>query len=233
MPLVLALVLSVLVARGVVWPNRWLAAAYPVRGVDVSAHQGTVDWPTLAAQDVDFAYVKATEGSGFVDERFETNLRGARDAGLAVGAYHFFSFESPGAAQAAHVVATVPDRPGLLPVAVDVEHYGPFHTGPPDPATVRAELHDLVDALRAHYGVDPVIYATLSAYRRYVADDFAANPVWIRSVYVPAMMADDRPWTFWQYSHRDRLEGYDGREPYVDVNVFRGSLDDLAGLAAR
>src|SRR4051794_19051508 len=49
---VLAL-LAVLVARGVLWPNRLLAARYDVRGVDVSAYQGRIDWPTLAAQDVD------------------------------------------------------------------------------------------------------------------------------------------------------------------------------------
>src|SRR5690606_2275403 len=87
---------AVLVWHGLVWPNRLFAARYDVRGVDVSAWQGTVDWPTIARQDVDFAYVKATEGSSFVDRQFEANLRGARQAGLLVGAYHFFSFESSG-----------------------------------------------------------------------------------------------------------------------------------------
>src|SRR5690349_18650218 len=132
--------LAVLVARGALWPNRPLAARYDVRGVDVSAYQGRIDWPTLAAQDVDFAYIKATEGSGFVDERFEDNLRGAREAGLLVGAYHFFSFESPGRSQAERIFATVPADGDLLPVAVDVEHYGDFVGHPPDPEAVREQL---------------------------------------------------------------------------------------------
>lgn len=42
---------------------------YPVRGVDVSAHQGRIDWQTLAGQDIAFAFIKAAEGSGFVDRR--------------------------------------------------------------------------------------------------------------------------------------------------------------------
>lgn len=225
--LVVVAIAATLVARGVLWPNRLLAAGYDVRGVDVSSYQGTIDWPRLAAQDVDFAYVKATEGSGFVDDTFETNLRGAREAGVLVGAYHFFSFESPGRTQAEHVVATVPAQEGLLPVAIDVEHYGEFYRDPPDPEAIRAELRVLVATLREHYGVEPVIYATQAAYSRYVAGEFTASPLWIRAVYLPPRVSDGREWTFWQYSHRDRLDGYDGEESFIDMNVFRGDLADL------
>ena len=219
-----------LVVRGVIWPNRLLAARHEVRGVDVSSYQGSIDWPVLAGQDVDFAYVKATEGSTFVDDTFETNLQGARDAGVLVGAYHFFSFESPGRTQAENVIATVPADRALLPVAIDVEHYGAYVRNPPDAATVRAELRVLVATLREHYGVEPVIYATEVAYRRYVAGEFSGSPLWIRAVYLPPRVSDGRDWAFWQYSHRDRLEGYDGEESFIDMNVFRGDLAELQGL---
>jgi lysozyme len=223
-------VTAVLVERGVLWPMRALAAGYDVRGVDVSGHQGRIDWPVLAAQDLDFAYVKATEGSAFVDARFTENLAGARDAGLLVGAYHFFSFESPGRTQAEHVIATVPADADLLPVTIDLEHYGEFHRDPPEPAVVQAELRDLADALREHYGVEPVVYATRAAYDQYLVGQLPDSPIWIRSVYLPPPGHADREWTFWQYSHRDRLDGYDGRESFIDLNVFRGSLDDLRAL---
>ncbi|GIG21705.1 glycoside hydrolase family 25 [Cellulomonas chitinilytica] len=221
-----------LASRGVLWPNRAFAARYEVRGIDVSAHQGEVDWPTVARQGVDFAYVKATEGSSFVDARFEDNVREARAAGLLVGAYHFFSFESSGEAQAEHVLETVPDEEGLLPVAVDVEHYGAFQAHPPDVATVRAELTALLETLRAH-GEEPVVYATQAAYERYVAGAFPGTPIWIRSVYVPPSMSDARAWTFWQYSAKERLDGFDGDEPFVDMNVFRGDADELRALASQ
>ena len=225
--LVVVALVAALVVRGVLWPNRLLAARYEVRGVDVSSYQGEIDWPVLAGQDIDFAYVKATEGSGFVDSRFAENLRGARDAGLLVGAYHFFSFESPGRSQAEQVIATVPADRGLLPVAVDVEHYGTFFRDPPDADKVRAELEVLVATLREHYGVEPVIYATQAAYSRYVAGGFPDTPLWIRAVYLPPRVSDGRDWTFWQYSHRDRLDGYDGEESFIDMNVFWGDLADL------
>ena len=78
---------------------------YPVRGIDVSHHQGPIDWQRVAADDVAFAVIKATEGGDHVDDAFATNLREARAAGLAVGAYHFFTFCRPGGDQA--LAATV------------------------------------------------------------------------------------------------------------------------------
>jgi lysozyme len=51
-------------------------------GIDVSNHQGSVDWSRVAADDIRFAYVKATEGGDFVDSRFAANWAGARAAGL-------------------------------------------------------------------------------------------------------------------------------------------------------
>ncbi|WP_292542118.1 GH25 family lysozyme, partial [Mesorhizobium sp.] len=61
---------------------------FPVRGIDVSHHQGRIDWRRVAADDVAIAVIKATEGGDHVDDAFAANLREARAAGLAVGAYH-------------------------------------------------------------------------------------------------------------------------------------------------
>ena len=65
---------------------------YPLRGIDVSNHQGQIDWPRVAKDDVAFAIIKATEGGDFVDKSFARNIEAARAAGLTVGAYHFFTF---------------------------------------------------------------------------------------------------------------------------------------------
>ena len=79
---------------GLIQLNNPSKKRYPVRGVDVSHYQGTIDWPVLAAQDLDFAYIKATEGSSHTDEKFAENWEAAKDTGLRIGAYHFFSFDS-------------------------------------------------------------------------------------------------------------------------------------------
>ncbi|MBL0886718.1 lysozyme [Myceligenerans sp. I2] len=227
---VLAAVLAMLVAQGVLWPNRLFAARYDVHGIDVSHHNGDIDWDRVAAQDIDFAYVKATEGSAHTDELFTENWVRAREAGLAVGAYHFLSFESSGEDQAANVVGTVPSAPDALPLVVDLEPYGPFTGNLPPAGEVRAILDPLLTALEDHYGQPPVIYTTREAYDAYLAGSYRRNPVWIRAVALPPRLPDGRAWTIWQYSHRDTLDGVGqdaGAEPYVDMNVIDGTLAQL------
>ncbi|GAA1737982.1 GH25 family lysozyme [Microbacterium paludicola] len=222
--------LAVLVWSGILWPGRMFAAGYETRGVDVSSYQGEIDWQVLASEGIDFAYIKSTEGSSYVDERFEANWAGANETELLVGAYHFMSFESAGQSQAEHVIDTVP-RGADLAIAVDVEFYGDFFADPPSRADVDAILRPLLERLQAHYGSPPVIYATPEAYDRYIAGAYPDNPIWIRSVVLPPTLEDERDWTIWQYSHRDRLAGYEGDEAYIDMNVFRGSTAELAALA--
>nr|WP_217497729.1 GH25 family lysozyme [Lysobacter enzymogenes] len=67
-------------------------ARYPLRGIDVSHHQGAIDWRAVARDAVAFAYLKASEGGDHRDRRYAANARDARAAGVAVGAYHFFTF---------------------------------------------------------------------------------------------------------------------------------------------
>ena len=223
-------IVAVLVATGVLWPNRIVASGYTTRGVDVSAYQGAIDWDVLGAENIDFAIIKATEGSGSQDSRFAANWAAAGETGLVLGAYHFMSFDSPGAAQAQNVIDTVPVVPGALPVTVDLEFYGDYFDAPPSRETVREILDPLLATLEEHYGKPPILYATPEAYDRYLTDDYAANPIWIRSVVLPPRLSDGRDWTIWQYSHRDRLPGYDGDEPFIDMNVFDGSLTELLRL---
>ena len=201
-----------------------------VRGVDVSHYQGDIDWPVLVAQGrLQFAYIKATEGSAGVDEYFEANWNGAREAGLRAGAYHFFSYDSPGADQAAHFIDTVPAVSGALPPAIDVEFYGDYDKSPAPVDAVVPQLQAMIDALTAHYGRAPVIYCTDRSYRLYVQGRFEDCGVWIRSVYgAPRRPLD---WVFWQYDARARLKGYSGAEQFIDMDVFYGAPAQLETFA--
>ena len=58
-------------------------------GLDVSSWQGNVDWATVAANGARFAFVKATEGTSYVNPYFTQQYVGAFDVGLVRGAYHF------------------------------------------------------------------------------------------------------------------------------------------------
>ena len=98
---------SILVWNGVIILNASAAREYPVAGVDVSSYQGQIDWETLSSQNISFVFIKATEGSSFVDPCFAYNYEESQKTDLAVGAYHFFSYDSPGAAQAENFINTV------------------------------------------------------------------------------------------------------------------------------
>lgn len=224
--------LFLLIAGYAVWmglPGEAAAAAYPVKGVDVSAYQGEIDWAVLS-DGLDFAFIKATEGSGYTDPMFRQNLEGALDARLRVGAYHFFSFDSSWDAQAAHFISVVPADERLLPPVVDVELYGAHRSHPPEPDAVRASLELLLGELEAHYGKRPILYATGRSYRLYLQGAFREYPIWIRDVHLPPSLPDGRGWLFWQYSDRARLPGYSGPESRIDRNVFCGSPEEFSRL---
>lgn len=209
------------------FPQEAAPGAWEVFGVDVSSYQGEVDWPTLAEQGIRFAFCKATEGSGHVDPTFQQNWQNAREAGVLVGAYHFFSYDSPGETQAENFIAQVPVTAGALPPVVDVEFYGKHDRNPPSKEETWAILGPLLERLEEHYGVKPILYATYRSYKLYLVGETGDYPLWITRPIVGPM---DKPWTFWQYSHSARLEGYVGKEERIDLDVFRGSLEELKGM---
>ena len=201
-------------------PHQW-----EVFGVDVSSYQGTVDWHTLAGQGVDFAFIKATEGSLLQDKQFAANWAGALEAGVRPGAYHFLSYDSPGETQADNFIDLVPVTQGALPPVVDIEFYGPYLDTPPEKEQVQAILDPLLERLEAHYGVKPILYVTYRSYYSYLTDaKYAGYPIWCSS---PTIFPLVPRWDFWQYSHAARLEGYTGAQPLIDLNVFRGSREEF------
>ncbi len=221
------MILFLLIWNGVVLLNNPSREQYPVRGVDVSSYQGEIDWAVLSTQDIEFAFIKATEGSSYADERFAYNYEQARRAGLRVGAYHFFSYDSPGEAQADNFIGHVEVFDGMLPPVIDVEFYGDKERNLPDKDRTRRELDALIGRLTEHYGLKPIIYATEKSYDLYIAGSFADLDIWIRNVITSPRLSDGREWTFWQYTNRAVLDGYIGTERYIDLNVFCGSRADF------
>ena len=51
--------------------------------------------------------------------------------------------------------------------------------------------------------------------------------IWIRNVYIPPSLSDGRDWTFWQYTNKGYLKGYQGKEKYIDINVFHGTEEEF------
>ena len=206
----------------VIFINRWFVnEKQSTIGVDLSSYQADVDMNALKAQGVAFAYIKATEGSSHQDARFPENWANAARAGLPSGAYHFFSYDSAGATQAENFINAVgPELSGRLLPVVDVEYYGDKEQNPPDKEDVIRELSVFLDALEAQYGVKPMIYTRSDLYDKYLAGSFDAYPFWISSLYTPIRWNYHGDWVLWQYLNRGVLEGYEGGETYIDLNVL-------------
>ncbi len=218
-----AIALAALVAMLAGWWTPWSARF--VQGVDVSWHQGAIDWRALAADDVAFAYIKATEGGDHVDPRFAINWNDAGAAGLYRGAYHFFTLCQPGARQAANFIAIVPRVEGALPPALDLEHMGPCLEGPTMPDVV-SEALVFLDRLEAHYSARPIIYTTREFHDAHLRG-LSGERFWIRSLAMrPRFREND--WVIWQHHNRGHKRGVSGP---IDLNAFRGDADALAAFA--
>ena len=229
--ILLVTLVFLLIFFGVILLNNPSREVYPVRGVDVSVHQGEIDWEVLSGQGISFAFIKATEGATFVDERFAYNYAEAVRCGLRVGAYHFFRYDRTGAEQAENFISRVEKTENMLPPVIDVELYGESEKNPPAQADVRRELDSMVQLLREHYGMEPILYATERSYRLYIAGAYEDCDIWIRNVTSQPRLNDGRAWIFWQFTNRRRLKGYQGREPYIDENVFCGSREEFLQYA--
>jgi lysozyme len=221
---VLAMTVGLLVVN---WmrPGVW---SYPVRGIDVSHHQGEIDWQALAGAKLRFAFIKATEGRDHRDTRFALNWQEADRAGLVRGAYHFFTFCSPGLAQAEHFLKVVPPTAGALPPAIDVEFAGNCRswTAIDD---IRRELTVFLGRIEEAWGRRPLLYLTSESDERIVAGHFDGYPIWIRNV-IWRPHPEKPPWLFWQFSDDGELPGIGTP---VDMNVFHGSEEELTALAGR
>ena len=205
--------------------NRWIISDRDVVGVDISEYQADVDMDRLREQGIEFIYMKATEGSGHVDSRFAQNWENAQKCGIPAGAYHFFSFDSPGELQAENFISTAGSLDGKMIPAIDVEYYADKKDNPPEKEEVIRELSTFIEALEKEYGVKPLIYCSGEIYEKYLAEDFAEYPRWVRSIYYPVTFEAGGGWVVWQYCDTAELEGYEGGERYIDLNVLRRGID--------
>ena len=195
---------------------------YQIHGIDVSRYQSRIDWERVKKMRVgemriDFAFIKATEGTWIEDPRFDHNWENARKQGVIRGAYHYFLPNVSPRAQANRFAQTVRLRSGDLPPVVDVEE-----TRGMDKTQVRKYTIDFLNLLEKQFNVKPIVYTNRDFYKNHFANqpEFKPYRFWIAHYHVAKLsMPDDSKWHFWQHSDRGTVNGIN--EP-VDFNVFYG-----------
>ena len=204
-----------------------LPSGFTVHGIDISHYQGDVDWTALTADDgrpfpLNFVFMKATEGGDHVDDRFADNFRQAREHGLIRGAYHYFLPQSDPVRQAESFIRTVSLEPGDLPPVLDVET-----TGRRSDEELQQAIATWMDRVERHYGVRPILYTSYKFRTRHLdTPALDAYPYWIAHYYVDSVRYQG-PWHFWQHTDVGDVPGI---RASVDLNVFRGTLQQLRDL---
>jgi len=201
-------------------------SAYLVRGMDISHYQGAIDWSKVSTDGLSFVYMKATEGSDGVDDRFADNWKGAASTGLKRGAYHFYNFCKGGAVQAAQFIKTVPADVDALPPTIDLEESGDCKKMPAK-AAFRKDLAAFTAKIKAAYGHSPILYVNYSIYALYFQGENDSYKLWIADIKHEApVLPDNASWTMWQYDWHGQAKGVGE----VDLDVFNGTPEMLAAL---
>lgn len=201
---------------------------YSIHGIDISHHQGEIDWEKLSKAKIDkestisFVFIKATEGQSHLDENFNDNFYQAAEYDLLRGAYHYFKPNVSAKAQAKYFLKQVHLEGGDLPPVLDIEE-----TGNLTPTQLREASLTWLRTVEKHYGVPPILYTNYKFKRDYLnTPEFERYPYWIAHYYVRSLSYQG-PWKFWQHTDCGRLEGIKGK---VDLNIYNGSMYDLKRL---
>ncbi|KGN34651.1 hydrolase [Knoellia sinensis KCTC 19936] len=206
------------------------AAVTQTPGMDVSSHQGNVNWSYWWGQGMKFAYVKATEGTTYKNPYFAQQYNGSYKVGMIRGAYHFARPDrSSGTAQADFFASTGGGwsrDSKTLPGVLDIEYnpygatcYGLSQTG------MRNWIAAFTSRYKARTGRDAVIYTTTDWWTRCTGNtsQFSkTNPLWIArySSSVGTLPSGWSYYTFWQYT-----------DTPLDKNRFNGDMSRLRALA--
>ena len=227
------LISAVGVVAGVVTFATSAGAATSVRGMDVSGYQGNVNWSSAYSKGARFAYIKATEGTGYVNPYFAQQYNGSYNVGMIRGSYHFARPDTTtGATQADYFVAHGGgwSKDGkTLPGALDIEYnpYGSECYGLSQ-ASMRSWITSFSNEYHAKTTRWPVLYTTTDWWNTCIGNYNAwsgNSPLWIAryASAVGALPPGYSVYSFWQWSSSATFAG--------DSDVWNGTLARLKVLA--
>ena len=182
------------------YPINWkqLGINYLGRKSHKNVH-GTADYP------VSFIFIKSTEGVSITNKYYADDYAQARKHHIPIGAYHFFSLKSSGAAQAQHFIKHTKFLKGDLPPVLDVEPSDKQIAAAGGPEKMFQQIRIWLRMVKARCGVSPILYINQMFINKYfgmVPDIKRDYDVWIARYgeYKP-----DVRLAFWQLSSDGRV----------------------------
>ncbi|WP_240642326.1 glycoside hydrolase family 25 protein [Nonlabens xiamenensis] len=200
---------------------------YPVQGIDISHHQGKIDWQKVQHPDtlkqLKFVFIRASVGTE-KDQRFKENWKAAGERRIAKGAYHYYWSDVNSTVQAQNFIHQVNLVKGDLPPVLDIEDLSSKQSL----ASLRKGIKNWIEIVKKEFGVDPIIYTGDRFYLDYLQPDpfFKSYPrLWIANY--NNVVAPESSWQIWQFTDRLPVQGI---ETLVDGNVYKGSLSSFREL---
>jgi lysozyme len=189
-----------------------------ISGIDVSKWQGVINWPSVKAAGIQFAFIRASVGFK-KDKFFPANWTESRGAGLVRGAYHYLLAGQDAGVQAELFASLAAIQPGDLPPVLDVEAIDNEQVS--GKKVVQA-VKTWVGVVEERTGRKPIIYTNPAYWNQLQTDDFGSSPLWVAhwGVHKPTLPRGWETWTFWQYSEKGQVSGIQG---FVDLDRFNGS----------
>lgn len=194
-----------------------IPAGYQSIGLDVSHHQGEMNWDLLFESlpenvNIDFVYLKATEGKDHIDTQWKTNRKQLINKKVKHGAYHFFSTKKFPKPQAEHFLAHYDYQKTDLPPVLDVETEG-FSD-----ADLIAKMKTWLTMVEEATGVQPIIYTSKHFYTTKFKSEFKNYKFWIAAYSGRPSIMKRENIIHWQFTDKASVPG---TNEFVDLNVSK------------
>lgn len=189
-------------------------------GIDVSGWQGNIDYSEVASSGIEIVYMKASEGTSFVDPYFNQNYTNAKANGLKVGFYHYLTARSnsEAVAQANFFVSTISGMTPDCRLAMDFESFGNLSA---------EEINEIgltfMQTVENLSGKEMVIYSDTSNASNIFGGGLTNYPLWVAQYEVeePTPNGNWDSWVGWQYTDAGEISGING---YVDRDRFTDGI---------
>ncbi len=193
-----------------------------VDGIDVSHDQGQVDWGKVAKANIDFVYLKASDGITYQDPAFNRNTLALSQQKMLVGAYHFFEANDDANKQAQNFLTTIKDKSLTLTPMVDIEL-----TKDVPSSEIQQRLKTFLSIVEKETGCKPMLYSYGDFWTLNIGKSFNEYPFWLAdyntTMTIPAGLENV---VLWQYSSKGDVSGIQG-DVDLDRSVKGGHLKQI------
>jgi lysozyme len=201
--------------------------AYSIHGIDISHHKGAINFNMVRRMNVggitiQFIYMKATQGTNFIDPYYKSYEKECRKLKIPMGVYHYLMPGIDGAAQAAYFLQHTNFEQGDLIPVLDIEE-----TNGKSKAEIKECVQGWLYKVEQTTGIKPMIYSNADFYNRYLADYCKDYPLWVAHYKTKNQPDVEKKWMLWQHSEEATISGINDR---VDMNCFYGNAMELNAL---